>query len=988
MNVTDFVVIGADATLAIGLGYWFFGPRPTAEAALTGGVQEVRVTVRGGYSPDRIRAQAGVPLRLVFDRQESGDCTSRVVFPDFGINQELPAFATTTVTIPPQRPGEYGFACGMNMVHGVMVVEEGEGGPGTAEGPRAAGTPVSAGVGPDSDQSRGETGQARAQGTFQEAILVVDGDYHPSRILARAGVPVRLVVDRREDSACSATLLVPDLGVSAELAPFARTVVELPAPSLGEHPFHCGMGMLHGSLIATAEEPPVPAASPASRPVAPAAEPRAGASSCCVVPPLVYDGIARPRSGDAAAGDPETAERGAELRDLTRRVAVGAILTIPVLFGAMVNAFFHAAWLPGILTDPWFGLAMIAPVYLYTGWPILRTGVLTLIHRNAEMNALITIGSSAAFFYSLVVPMMPSIAPARFRGVYFEEVGFIVTVILLGRLFETRAKAGTGDAIRSLLGLRAKTARVIRDDGEFEIPLEEVRVGDLILVRPGEKVPVDGEVVDGRSTIDESMLTGEPLPVEKGPGDAVTGATVNQTGSLRIQATRVGADSVLAQIVELVRRAQGSKAPIQRLVDRISSFFAPGVVLVAMVAFGIWFVAGPRPVFIDALIVAVAVLIIACPCALGLATPLAVMVGTGKAATEGFLIRSAVALESAGRLDTVVLDKTGTITKGHPSLTDIVSTGSLPEADLLGLVAAAEADSEHPVAAAIVAAASERGLSVSKASEFTSVTGQGVKAEVRGRLVAVGNSRLMAAEGVTIVGPLLEAASRLATEGKTAMLVAVDGRAAGVVAVADTVKPDSADAVASLRRLGLEVVMLTGDARATAEAVGRQVGIQRVFAEVRPEDKAATVAQLQAEGHRVAMVGDGINDAPALAQADVGLAIGTGTDIAIEAADLILMSGALSGIPTAIGLSRATMRNIRQNLWLAFGYNTIGIPVAAGILYPFFGILLSPMIAAAAMALSSLSVVSNASRLRSWRAPRASTTPRVSMPAVSAASAP
>lgn len=984
MNVTDFVVIGADATLAIGLGYWFFGPKPTAEAALAGGVQEVRVTVRGGYSPDRIRAQVGAPLRLVFDRQESGDCTSRVVFPDFGINQELPAFATTTVTIRPQRPGEYGFACGMNMVHGVVVVEEGEGGPAKAEGPRAAGTPVSAGVGPDSEESHGETGQARAQGTFQEAILVVDGGYHPSRILVRAGVPVRLLVDRREDNACSDTLVAPDLGVSAELAPFARSVVELPAPSLGEHPIRCGMGMLHGSLIATAEERPEPAESPASRPF----EPRAEASACCVVPPLVYDGTARPRSGDAAAKDPETAERGAEVRDLTRRVAVGSILTIPVLFGAMVNAFFHAAWLPRVLTDPWFGLAMIAPVYLYTGWPILRTGVLTLIHRNAEMNALITIGSSAAFFYSLVVTVVPSIAPARFRGVYFEEVGFILTVILLGRLFETRAKAGTGDAIRSLLGLRAKTARVIRDGGEFEIPLDEVRVGDLVLVRPGEKVPVDGEVVDGRSTIDESMLTGEPLPVEKGPGEPVTGATVNQTGSLRIQATRVGADSVLAQIVELVRRAQGSKAPIQRLVDRISSFFAPGVVLVAMVAFGIWFVAGPRPVFIDALIVAVAVLIIACPCALGLATPLAVMVGTGKAATEGFLIRSAVALEGAGRLDTVVLDKTGTITQGHPSLTDIVSTGSLPEADLLGLVAAAEADSQHPVAAAIVAAAREQGLSVAKASEFISVTGQGVKAEVQGRLVGVGNSRLMAAEGVTVVEPLQEAASRLAAEGKTAVLVAVDGRAAGVVAVADTVKPDSADAVASLRRLGLEVVMLTGDARATAEAVGRQVGIQRVFAEVRPEDKAAAVAQLQAEGHRVAMVGDGINDAPALVQADVGLAIGTGTDIAIEAADLILMSGALSGIPTAIGLSRATMRNVRQNLWLAFGYNTLGIPLAAGILYPFFGILLSPMIAAVAMALSSLSVVGNASRLRAWRAPQAATTPRRSLPTVSAASAP
>jgi Cu+-exporting ATPase len=957
--------------LAAALTWWFFGPKPETRAAVAGGRAEVKVTVRGGYSPSRIRARAGVPLRLLFDRQETGDCTSRVVFADFGINQELPAFATTAVTIHPERPGEYGFACGMSMVHGVLVVEEGDGRPGTANAPHATGAAALADSAPDSDQQSGETGQARAQDGFQEATLVVERGYHPSRILARAGVPVRLVVDRREGGACSAILAVPDLGVSAELAPFAQTVLELPALSAGEHPFQCGMGMLHGSLVATAEElpPAEPAGTTASRSAEPAEDLRAGAASSRVVPPMVYAGTSRPQRGDGAGeADPEVAERRAELRDLTRRVAAGAILTAPVLFGAMASDFFHAAWVPGILTNPWFGSATIAPVYLYTGWPILSTGVLTLIHRNAEMNALITLGSSAAFFYSLVVTVVPAIAPARFRGVYFEEVGFILTVILLGRLFETRAKAGTGEAIRSLLGLRAKTARVIRDNVERDIALEEVRVGDLVLVRPGEKVPVDGEVADGRSTVDESMLTGEPMPVEKGPGEAVTGATVNQTGSLRVRATRVGADSVLAQIVEMVRRAQGSKAPIQRLVDRIASFFAPGVVLVALAAFAVWYLAGPSPVLIDALIVAVSVLIIACPCALGLATPLAVMTGTGKAATQGILIRSAVALESAGKLDTVVLDKTGTVTVGRPSVTDVRPTSPLSEVDLLSLVAAAEADSEHPIAAAIVAAAKGRGLAVPKASAFNSITGQGVKAEVGGRSVAVGNSRLMAAEEVTEVGPLQEEAARLAAEGKTAMLVAVDGRAAGMVAVADTVKPDSAAAVASLQRLGLEVVMMTGDARATAEAVARQVGIQRVFAEVRPEDKATAVAQLQAEGQRVAMVGDGINDAPALAQADVGFAIGTGTDIAIEAADVTLMAGALSGIPTAIALSRATMRNIRQNLWLAFGYNTVGIPIAAGILYPFFGILLSPMIAAAAMALSSLSVVSNASRLRTWRA--------------------
>ncbi len=838
MAVSHLIVVLLVIALGTGLGWWFFGPKPEISAAVVAGEAEVKVTVKGGYSPSRIRAQAGVPLRLLFDRQETGDCTSRVVMPDFGINQEIPAFATTAVTIRPERPGEYGFACGMNMVHGVVIVKEAGGGASSTAGPVAA-------------------------------------DGH-----------------------------------------------------------------------------------------------RESASSCCVVPPLVYDGTSRPRSGDAAAGDPEAAERRAELRDLTGRVVVGAILTAPVLFGVMAHDFLHAAWLPGVLTNSWFGFATITPVYLYTGWPILRTGVLTLIHRNAEMNALITLGTSAAFLYSLVVTTAPAIAPARFRGVYFEEVGFIVTLILLGRLLETRAKAGTGEAIRSLLGLRAKTARVIRDDSEFEIPLEEVQLGDLVLVRPGEKVPVDGEVVDGHSTIDESMLTGEPMPVEKGPGEVVTGATVNGTGSLRIRAARVGSDSVLAQIVELVRRAQGSKAPIQRLVDRIAYFFAPSVVLVALAAFAFWYVIGPPPVFIDALVVAVTVLIIACPCALGLATPLAVMIGTGKAATEGILIRSAAALESAGKLDTVVLDKTGTITRGRPSLTDIVAVGASSEAELLGLVAAAEANSEHPVAAAVVAAARDRRLPLAKVDEFVSVTGQGVKAEVGGHSVAVGNAALMAAEEVTGVEPLQEQAAGFAADGKTSMLVAVDGRPAGVMAVADTIKPDSAEAVASLRRLGLEVVMLTGDARATAEVVAHQVGIERIFAEVRPEEKAGVVAQLQGEGRRVAMVGDGINDAPALARADVGLAIGTGTDIAIEAADITLMSGALSGIPTAIGLSRATMHNIRQNLWLAFGYNTIGIPIAAGVLYPSFGILLSPMIAAAAMALSSLSVVSNASRLNTWRSGR------------------
>ncbi len=827
MNANDIVVVAADLAIAAGLGWWFFGPRKTTETALGGDGQTVRVTVHGGYSPNRIRARAGVALRLVFDRQESGDCTSRVVFPDFGVSADLPAFAETTVDLPSLDAGHFDFSCGMQMVHG-------------------------------------------------EIDVVVDG------------------------------------------APAQST----------DHAVSEANGL-----------------------------------SSVIVPPVVPDGSAHPQPDD---GDSEAAERRAEIDDLTRRVAVGAVLTAPVLFGVMAEDFFHPAWLPAILTNPWFALAMITPVFLYTGWPIHRTGWLGLAHRSADMNSLITLGACAAFGYRLVITVAPSLAPIKVRGVYFEDVGFILTLILLGRLIETRAKAGTGEAIRALLGMRARTARVLRNGAETELAIEEVVPDDIVLVRPGEKIPVDGAVTEGHSAVDESMVTGESVPVEKGPSDEVVGATMNGTGSLRIRATRVGADSVLAQIVDLVRRAQASRPPIQRLADQVSSVFVPVVIFIALGAFAVWYVAGPAPVLTYAIITAVTVLVIACPCALGLATPLAVMVGTGRGATDGVLFRSAVALETAGRLDTIVLDKTGTITAGRPVLTDVVALKGIDEAELLALVAGAEADSEHPLASAIMAGAAERRVGVPRAASFRSVTGQGVRASVKHHDVLVGNARLLAESRVDSA-ELAARADELAGDGKTATLVAIDGHPAGLVAVADPVKDDLTSAVAALRSLGLEVVMLTGDARRTAEAVARRVGIDRVLAEVRPEDKADEVARLQAERRCVGMVGDGINDAPALAKADVGLAIGTGTDVAIEAADVTLMSGSLTGIVTTIRLSRVTMSNIRQNLTLAFGYNTAGIPIAAGVLYPFFGIVLSPMIAAVAMALSSLSVVTNANRLRHTR---------------------
>jgi Cu+-exporting ATPase len=548
--------------------------------------------------------------------------------------------------------------------------------------------------------------------------------------------------------------------------------------------------------------------------------------------------------------------------------------------------------------------------------------------------------------------------------VYFEAAAVIIALILLGRLLEARAKARTGDAIRGLMGLQARTARVVRAGRELEIPVEQVLPGDLVQVRPGEKIPVDGLLREGESAVDESMLTGESLPVTKRPGDEVFGATINRTGAFRFQATKVGKDTALQQIIRLVQDAQGSKAPIQRLADVISGIFVPVVLCLAIAAFVLWFDLAPVETRLQqALVAFVSVLIIACPCALGLATPTAVMVGTGKGAENGVLIRGGESLETAHKLTAIILDKTGTITRGQPALTDVIPVAPFDEAELLRLVAGAEGASEHPLGEAIVRGARERGLTLSPATGFSSLTGRGLEATVDGRQVLIGNRRLMTERGIDM-GALETELERLAAEGKTPMLAAVDGRPAGVVAVADTMKESSPAAVAALKRLGLQVVMITGDNRHTAEAVGRQVGIDRVMAEVLPEHKAEQVRKLQAEGQVVAMVGDGINDAPALAQADVGIAIGTGTDVAMEASDITLIRGDLQGVVTAIALSKATMRTIRQNLFFAFVYNVLGIPLAAGVLYPFFGITLSPIIASAAMALSSVSVLTNSLRLK------------------------
>jgi Cu+-exporting ATPase len=763
-------------------------------------------------------------------------------------------------------------------------------------------------------------------------------------VRVRQGVPLRIVFDRRESGECTSRVVFPEFALNRSLAANARTAVELLPDRPGEFGFACGMNMIHGRLIV---EPPTNGHA-APPPIAEIQRPAPGATAS--------------GSPDLPAEDEEMAERRSEIRDLTRRVAVGAVLTAPVLLSAIAGGVLPVAF----LGNHWLQLALITPVVFYSGWPIHRTGWLSLVHRQAEMNSLITLGSSAAFAYSLIVTAAPAVLPVGLREVYFEAVGVIITLVLLGRLFEARAKASTGQAIRTLIGLQPRTARVVHSGTETDIPAEDVVAGDVVIVRPGEKIPVDGEVVEGESSIDESMVTGEPIPVTKRIGDTVIGATINRTGAFRFRATRVGRDTMLAQIIKLVQEAQGSKAPIQRLADSVSGYFVPAVIGIAIWTFVAWFIFGPQPSFTTAMVSAVAVLIIACPCALGLATPLSVMVSTGKGAQQGILIRSAESLETAHKLDTIVLDKTGTITRGQPALTDVFAQGGIQKDELLRLAASAERRSEHPLAAAVVAGARSREIILSEPSGFDSVTGKGIRATVDGHLLLIGNPILLREAGIDTTSMETEVA-RLSADGKTALLVAVDGRPAGVLAVADTVKEESVSAVASLRALGLEVVMITGDNRRTAAAIARQVGIGRVLAEVLPDRKAAEVERLQAQGRRVAMVGDGINDAPALAQADIGMAIGTGADVAIESSDITLISGALTGVVTAIQLSRATMRNIQQNLVWAFGYNVIGIPIAAGALYPFIGLRLSPMIAAGAMAASSLSVVANANRLRSFR---------------------
>lgn len=820
--------------------WFFFAPRKAFRARVGNGVQEAVVEVKGGYSPAVIEAEAGLPLRLIFDRKEDGECSSHVVFSDFGVDLALPPFRTTTLTIHPDEPGEYGFACGMNMLHGTLRVLPGK---------------HHAAMQDEHSASEENPNNAESHVPAQSQQTAVDETSHES-------------VDTSSD----------------------------------------------------------------------------------------FSSISANSSDDSYASR--------EMRALITRLIVSAIVTIPVFASTMLMLYPMPNWAQFIL---------MLPVMCYAALPIFRSGFAAIIHRSPEMNALVSLGTVFAFAYSCVVTFVPQILPENAREPYFEAVGVVITLMLVGQLLEARARVGTGEAMRALAKLQPKTARVVRNEIEEEIPVDQVLAGDIIAIRPGEQLPVDGTVISGSSSVDESMITGESMPVLKQAGSSVTGATINGTGSLRYRATKVGKDTVLAQIIGLVQSAQSSKAPVQRMADKISGIFVPIVVLIAVWSCALWFAFGPEPRVVHALVAAVSVLLIACPCALGLATPLSVTVSTGRAAQMGVLIRSAEALETCGKINAVVLDKTGTITAGKPSLTDVLPLGKWREMtdDLLAITASAERDSEHPLAAAIVAGAQEKHLTLGEVTQFRAISGQGVTAHVASHSVAVGNADLiddldvaMPSVGNEDLDDIIETMERLSAEGKTPMLAAIDGELAGIVAVADMVKPDSQQAIAALKSHGVNVVMLTGDNETTAHAVANQVSVSNVIAGVRPENKADEIAKLQAQGYTVAMVGDGINDAPALARANVGFAIGTGTDVAIQSADVTLMNGSLMGLVHALDLTHATMRNIAQNLGFALGYNSVGISIAAGVLYPFTGMMLNPMIAGAAMAFSSLCVVTNASRLR------------------------
>lgn len=810
--------------------------------------------------------------------------------------------------------------------------------------------------------------KAQVSQGMQTAHVVVRGGYEPSLIEVEAGTPIVLDFDRKESGECSSHVVFSELGIDRTLQAFAHTEVRLPALAPGEYPFACGMNMLHGMLRVTGEGNGEAAASESN-----------GVSEATGLSDA--EQLEQLQSADDA-------ERAHEIGELRRRLIVGIAFTVPELLIAMLPMIpAVGAWMahtmPAWVMSPWLQLVLTVPVMFYCGWPVHRTGWLAIAHCAPEMNSLVTTGTCVAFLYSLFVTIWPDALPVGSREPYYEAVATIITLMILGQLFEAKAQAGTGAAIKALVGLRVNTAHVVTEHGVRDIPTVDVAVGDIIEVRPGESLPVDGIVVSGHTSIDESMVTGESMPVAVGEGATVVGSTVNGNGTIRYRATRVGSQTVLAQIIRLVRNAQTSKAPIQRIADRVAGVFVPVVMIIAVWTFVFWQMA-PMPLHVlYGIVCAISVLVIACPCALGLATPLSITIATGKGAQYGVLFRSAQALENTHRIDTVVLDKTGTITVGKPQVVDVVGLadddggpiGVSHMARIPGFsyVAAVEAKSEHPLAEAIVQAYRSEVQAphgaLPQVRDFHNEPGGGVSGHVEGHRVVVGNERFVQAhvnEDAAVSKRVHDAVDQMAEKARTPVVAAVDGVVIAVIAVADALKETSAQAIEALQTRDIDVVMLTGDHEATAQAIARELGITHVVAQVTPADKEAVVRELQNQHRVVAMVGDGINDAPALARADVGMAMGSGTDVAVESADVTLMNSSLESVVTAIDLSDRTMRNIHQNLGFALGYNGLGIPVAAGVLYPLWHVLLSPMIAGAAMAFSSLSVVLNANRLHAF----------------------
>ncbi|WNB84755.1 heavy metal translocating P-type ATPase [Cellulomonas sp. ATA003] len=742
MTVTELAVVVGGLALIAALAWFFFKPRQAAQAQVRGGVQTVDVTVKGGYSPNFIRATAGTPLRLRFDRQENSECTARVVFPDFRVSKSLPPFQTTTVELTPDEPGEYGFACGMNMLHGTLVVQA----PAGPDTNRPGADPQQR---PDRHEAALAAPNAPGERAREDARGVSADGYRAVGVGPQ--VDSRVEYQRVEFALPGALRTLPTNTAQAE-----AQLRAIPGVNSAEVNFGAERAVLTYDPYLLERDRLAAVVSDATG----------------------YDAAERVDPGSKATEDAEAAARRAEVRDLRWRVALGVLLTLPVLYAAMVAHFVDPAWVPDVLENRWVQLALTLPVMVVIGWPIHRTGLLALRNRNADMNTLISLGTIAAFSYSVLATVAPQLLPAEVREVYYEVVGAIITIILLGRLIEARARAGTGDAIRSLVELAPRTATVVRDGDQVEVPVDDVVPGDLLVVRPGEKVPVDGVIVRGASTLDESMVTGESVPVEKAADDAVIGATLNTTGSFTMRATKVGAETMLSQIVRLVQEAQSSKAPIQRIADVVAGYFVPAAIFVAIGAFMAWFVLGPEPAVTFAVVAAVSVLIIACPCALGIATPLSIMVGTGKGARAGVLIRSAAALETAHKVHTIVLDKTGTITAGKPALTDVLALNGHGEDELLRLVASAESSSEHPLAQAIVHGARDRGLHLAEADHFESVTGKGVRATVEGTTLLIGNARLLTDAGMDI-GALQDHATALAGQGKTPMFLAVGGAPRG-----------------------------------------------------------------------------------------------------------------------------------------------------------------------------------------------------------------